>query len=82
MLTSRYGTCRGLSWSSKGRHACAGVGLAHSDTSESGKEGVWCDQVLSPPGSLLVSGAGVTMKGVSAFLDMRRCKDGDHETRS
>ena len=28
---------------------------------------------------LLVTGLDVTMKGVSAFLDMRRCKDWDHK---
>ena len=52
---SRYGTFRGLSWSSKGRHACARVGLAHSDTSDSRKGGVQCNPVLSLQSLLLVS---------------------------
>ena len=42
--------------------------------------GVTCKQVLILHNVLWWSqGADVRMKGFSAFLDMRRCKDWDHE---
>ena len=47
----------------KGQARVCRHGLAHSNTSESGKEGVQCNQVLSLPGSLLVSRSGCHYEG-------------------
>lgn len=82
MLTSRYGTLRGLSWSSKGRHACAGMGLPTATPQSPVKRAFSAIKCFLYQAPCWSRGAGVTMKGVSAFLDMRPCKDGDHETRS
>lgn len=51
----------------KGQTRVCWHGLARSNASESGKEGVQCDQVLSLPGSLLVSRSWCHYEGSWCF---------------